>query len=404
MENVLVKENKMSVSSIIMDSQKILATSQQDLNKVLQRVCSVIKGLDETVNGVVEEQNKQKASIDKLEKNTNVICSPFHSKRRSNFNKLCKARVWHLFNDSNESPEYILFSHFLFKKIYSDVAAYFELDSWHDISMKDYEKEYSMYSQAKEFVTYWKPSDLYIRECIESMVNKRDNGLLYKQSNHYTEKIMCRLNDYLASRINNHNNTWQWDFSYDDSGVTASLLRFECMYGNIIPDSIINIHQNSRIFAKVHGLRIHRFDLNKTIYKSINQYVKRVNNYTDEVNLRVEKMRRSLNYFTHKKDFKLILLPDTIKNYECLPMKYIHLCKEYKDQTEYCTELYFIDELIKYLNFFGDKENGLYLRLPKTLKLALGGTMNCSTGSNDIIFYLQRLGFRNVSIWEGLDG
>lgn len=179
MENMLLETtNDMSISEIIMDSQMILANSQQDTNKVLQRLCDAIKKQDETVNGIVEEQINQKTIIDKLEKNTNVICSPFHSKRKRKFTKLCKTRVWNLFNNNKDTSEYILFSYFLFKKIYGDVASHFDLDTWHDISMEDYENETSMYSQAKEFVTYWTPSDWYIKECIKNMIEQRDNGFL----------------------------------------------------------------------------------------------------------------------------------------------------------------------------------------------------------------------------------
>lgn len=178
MEEMLVETKKMSVNEIIMDSQMILANSQRDTNKVLQRICAVMKKQDETINGIVEKQNKQEETISKLEKNTNVICSPFHSKRKRNFNKICKTRVWQLFNNKKDTSEYVLFSHFLFKKIYGDVASHFDLDTWHDISMENYESETSMYAQAKDFVTYWTPSDLYIKECLKIMIDQRDNGIL----------------------------------------------------------------------------------------------------------------------------------------------------------------------------------------------------------------------------------
>lgn len=99
MKDIIAETKEMSVSEIIMDSQIILANSQQDTNKVLQRICDVMKKQDETMNGIVEKKNKQEETISKLEKNTNVICSPFHSKRKRNFNKICKARVWQLFNN-----------------------------------------------------------------------------------------------------------------------------------------------------------------------------------------------------------------------------------------------------------------------------------------------------------------
>ena len=44
--------------------------------------------------------------------------------------------------------------------------------------MENYENENSIYSQAKEFASYWTPSGLYIRHCIDSLIEKRDNGVL----------------------------------------------------------------------------------------------------------------------------------------------------------------------------------------------------------------------------------
>ena len=196
MENMLATTtNEMSISEIIMDSQMILANSQQDTNKVLQRLCDAIKKQDETVNCIVKKQSEQDASIDELKKNTNVICSQFHSKRRKNFKNLCKARVWYFFDNNKDTIEYVLFQSYFFKKIYGDVALHFDLDTWHDISMENYENEMSMYSQAKEFVKYWKPSDRYVKEKINIMINKRDKGILAPEK--------CRaLTEYLRTTNN----------------------------------------------------------------------------------------------------------------------------------------------------------------------------------------------------------
>ena len=157
---------------------EILANSQNGVIEALKIINNQNKKRDELIGIIKTDTENTKIKVEKLEKNTNVICSPFHSKRKRNFNKLCKARVWQLFNNQKDTPDYILFSHFLFKKIYGDIASHFDLDTWHDISMEKYESETSMYNQAKEFATYWTPSDWYIKECVKEMITKRDNGVL----------------------------------------------------------------------------------------------------------------------------------------------------------------------------------------------------------------------------------
>ena len=72
----------------------------------------------------------------------------------------------------------MLFNSFLFKKIYGDIATHFDLDTWYDLSMEKFEQENSMYSQAKEFASYWTPSNWYIKSCVDGMIEKRDKGIL----------------------------------------------------------------------------------------------------------------------------------------------------------------------------------------------------------------------------------
>lgn len=158
--------------------EEILANSQNGVIEVLKIINNQNEKRDEKIGRLEKDVGSTKTKLNQLEKNTNVLGSPFHSKRKRNFNNLCKKRVWKLFNNDKTTCEYVLFSPFLFKKIYSSIAINFDLDTWHDISMENYEEEYSMYAQAKEFATYWTPSDWYISQCIDEMIIKRDNGIL----------------------------------------------------------------------------------------------------------------------------------------------------------------------------------------------------------------------------------
>lgn len=157
---------------------EILANSQNGVIEALKIINNQNKKRDEQIRILEEETDNIKITTDELKKNTNVICSPFHSKRKRNFNKLCKSRVWELFGNNKDTSEYVLFSHFLFKKIYGDIATHFDLDTWHDLSMENFENSNSTYSLAKEFARYWTPSNWYIKECVNEMISKRDKGLL----------------------------------------------------------------------------------------------------------------------------------------------------------------------------------------------------------------------------------
>ena len=166
-----------------------------EMKKLLSYNININKKRDEKLKIMEQEQEKTLTKVEKLEKNTNVICSPFHSKRKKNFKKICKARVWNLFNNEADNYEYVLFSSFLFKKIYADIASKFELDSWFDLNMENYEQDNSMYSQAKDFITYWTPDSWYIKYCVNSLIEKRDNGLLSSEK--------CRaLTQYLKATNN----------------------------------------------------------------------------------------------------------------------------------------------------------------------------------------------------------
>lgn len=188
MENLMITMEHANID-------EILANSQNGVIEVLKIINNQNKKRDEQIRILEEETDNIKITTEELKKNTNVICSPFHSKRKRNFNKLCKSRVWELFGNNKDTSEYVLFSHFLFKKIYGDIATHFDLDTWHDLSMEDFENNNSTYSLAKEFARYWIPSNWYIKECVNEMISKRDKGLLSSER--------CRaLTEYLKTTDN----------------------------------------------------------------------------------------------------------------------------------------------------------------------------------------------------------
>ena len=74
---------------------EILANSQNGVIEALKIINNQNKKSDAKIEILTGDINSTKTKVESLEKNTNVICSPFHSKRKRNFNKLCKIGISH---------------------------------------------------------------------------------------------------------------------------------------------------------------------------------------------------------------------------------------------------------------------------------------------------------------------
>lgn len=179
MDSLLVKPtNELTKSERELLKNELNEMDKDDIRKELEKIRNHQEKDNIRITTIEEEQKKQEAAIKKIEEDTNVLCAPFHSKRKKVFSNICKNRVrWHFAFDKS-SPEYVLFSPFFFKRIYGDIANEFDLGSWHDISMKDYENPGSMYNMAIDYAKSWFPSDYYVRDCIDTMVKQRDGGIL----------------------------------------------------------------------------------------------------------------------------------------------------------------------------------------------------------------------------------
>ena len=333
MENLMNYENNNHENEST-NIDEILANSQNGVIEALKIINNQNKKRDAKIDILIDDMGSTKTKVESLEKNTNVICSPFHSKRKRNFNRLCKARVWELFNHDKDSCEYVLFSHFLFKKIYGDIATHFDLDTWHDLSMEKFEEENSTYSQAKEFASYWTPSNWYVKDCINGMISKRDKGILSPER--------CRaLTEYL--RITNNGEINPFVAQAGDHLPNYVKIPREIIYNKDIGDKRVII------FAYLCSRRA----LDDTVAFSISElchwsYLKP--NYHDgKINHKYLEMLESLSHYGYFESYP---------NFE-------KLAKEKKNSTDYYnikikTEKYdipdnfgiiYFDELGKILNF-----------------------------------------------------
>lgn len=127
---------------------------------------------------LAKDLEDSKADIDTLKKNTDVLCSPFHTHRKRSFMSLCRDRVWSLFDNDKTGYKYAVFGPYFFRRIYADTARHIGVGSYNDISMKDFTEPDSDYEVAKEFASAWRPSSYYIKGCLTELEGKRDNGVL----------------------------------------------------------------------------------------------------------------------------------------------------------------------------------------------------------------------------------
>ena len=146
----------------LLQIQKHLEKNSNDIAKVTIKNTEQRKALN-AIDGRLAEQ----------EKLTNVIGFSVHSKKFKNFRAACVGRIYHLLENS-DSIYFSLWSPFLFKKIYGEIASHFEVDSCKNIHVDNYK-------EALALAKNWHPSDNYILEKTLELIKKRDLGQLRQE-------------------------------------------------------------------------------------------------------------------------------------------------------------------------------------------------------------------------------
>lgn len=159
--------------------------SEIQLEEIMQKANDArFKILSEKVENVTNEQKKQQSIIELQEKqieetserskNTenriNVIGFGIHSKKGKILRKLCAGRILSILGDASNF-NHLLWSPYFYKKIYSDLADLFEVDTYKNIHIDDFE-------QAKSFALSWRPNDGYVYNKTQELIEKRNKGTL----------------------------------------------------------------------------------------------------------------------------------------------------------------------------------------------------------------------------------
>lgn len=161
----------------IMSNEQLEVLNKRTNNEIIARMSSEIKEMQNNLEKQKQELEDHEGQISEIENATNkikdqinVIGYGLHSKKWGNFQKTCKRRVHELLGSMSDY-NYLLWSHYFFKKIYSDVENHFEVCGCKNIHINDY-------LSAKAIASTWSPDEYYIRTKLQEMIEKRNKGTL----------------------------------------------------------------------------------------------------------------------------------------------------------------------------------------------------------------------------------
>ncbi len=193
------QENAQTSGKII-SAMKQMQLENVERDRVLKRLANEQARMSELVNGLDQKVDGNNATVEKLNEDLNVLCSPVHASRKKALKKICKKKVHTILGDPTGCA-YQVFSPFFFKIIYTDMASAMDVSHWDDINMKDFELEDSPYSLSKQFATNWSPNPRYVEAKLNQLITARDNG--------YLKPNRCRaLTDYLVATNNGQFAPW----------------------------------------------------------------------------------------------------------------------------------------------------------------------------------------------------
>jgi len=167
------------------NSSNIASMSDGELEALMQKATDErIRRLTEKVNEVITVQSKQnqdlvaqreiiqetKEKADTTAEQISVIGFGIHSKKYKLLHRICCARIHEILGGMCDYT-YILWNKYFYQRIYIDISDYFEVDGCKNINVKDYEK-------AKALACNWRPSDTYVHEKTQELIERRDKGQL----------------------------------------------------------------------------------------------------------------------------------------------------------------------------------------------------------------------------------
>lgn len=142
----------------------------RDMTEMRKRIADMNVKYDKRLSICKDELEGLKTKTDGIADSINVIGFGIHSKKGKILRKICSSRIHSILGEMS-GYNYLLWNPYFFKRIYNDLGNYFDVDSYKNIHVNDFEK-------AKAFASSWNPDDTYVYEKTQEMIEKRNKGLL----------------------------------------------------------------------------------------------------------------------------------------------------------------------------------------------------------------------------------
>lgn len=147
--------------------------------------------LSDDVGKIAKRQFETEQEIAKIKETLNRVCATqevvdtkinnLRQAENSHYCKTIKKKVGkqcYKFIIDKSHANYALFSPFIFKCCYRDIATKFNLGNWQNLCVKDADEPNSKYQQVCKYVDTWTPSNKEIAKWTDKLIDQRDAGLL----------------------------------------------------------------------------------------------------------------------------------------------------------------------------------------------------------------------------------
>lgn len=147
--------------------------------------------LSADVSRIAEKQLEAEREIAKIKETLNKVCVTqeevdikINNLRQAENSHYCKTirkkvgKQCYKFIIDKSHVNYSLFSPYIFKSCYHDIAEKFNLGSWLNLCVKDAEEPNSKYQQVCAYVDKWVPTNKEVTAWTDKLIKQRDAGLL----------------------------------------------------------------------------------------------------------------------------------------------------------------------------------------------------------------------------------
>lgn len=164
--NEITKSNYEEMSNL-----EILANGQNGITVVLTRMENENKKRDQRIAFLEESDKEKREKISSIEEKMDYIASPENSIMYRELVGICRTRVNHILNTTNDGLYKNFWKPFFNMNIHSTLCSHFKVGSDRYIKTRDFET-------AKDLAYRYIPTDTYLKSKIDDLLLDMQNGVL----------------------------------------------------------------------------------------------------------------------------------------------------------------------------------------------------------------------------------